>query len=190
MQPNGLNIDNLTYSFVVIFSKHSLHSLKEYKDCKIHMLIDDFGYESLLLTLIEMDIKIYVENERVKVLRRPNILQHFCKDRNAAQIILVDQINTHNVEKQFTEEKILSIELRPDDKVSNTKALQIIKFSVHPTIADISFIATLTAPLNIYTIGHSIDFPFKLSYLCRSANPMTTMKQRKRMENKENLEEI
>lgn len=119
-----------------------------------------------------------LDNERIKALKTRDILQHFCKERDAAKIILVDQLDISNVEKQFVDEKIISIELTPDDKVSDSDGLRFIKFSVHPTMADISFIATITAPFHIYTIGHSIDFPFKLNYLCRSADPMTIMKEK------------
>lgn len=145
------------------------------------MLINDFGYESLLVKLAKTDIKIYLENERIKTIKTPDFLQYFCKERSEAKIILVDQLDTNNVEKLFVDEKIISIELTPDDKISNSDGLRFIKFSVHPTMADISYIATLTAPLHIYTIEHSIDFPFKLNYLCRSADPTkqkTTIKQK------------
>lgn len=143
------------------------------------MLINDFGYESLLLKLAKMGIKIYLDNERIKVLRTRDVLPHFCKEKNEAKIIVVDQLDIHNVGNQFVDEKIISIELTPDDKVSDFDGLRFIKFSVHPTMADICFIATLTAPFHIYTIGHSIDFPFKLNFLCRSEDSVAIMQKKK-----------
>lgn len=41
------------------------------------------------------------------------------------------------------------------------------KLSIHPTLQDIYFIAHLTAPLHIYTIGEPGHLPFNLDYLCR-----------------------
>lgn len=116
--------------------------------------------------LAKRKIEIYLDDKRVGIFRRQNLIQHFCNDPHASKIILVDKFS-YDVEKQFTENKIISIELTPDNKISDSQALQFIKFSVHPTVADISFIASLAAPLHIYTIGHSIDFPFPLNYLCR-----------------------
>lgn len=153
--------------------------MKKFENYQFHLLINDFGYESLLLMLAKNKINIHLGNERVKVVKTRDVSQHFCRDRNAAKIILVDHLDVHNVEKQFADKKIISIELTPEHKVSKSDALQFIKFSVHPTMADISVIATLTAPLQVNTIGHSIDFPFDLSFLCRSANDsMTLMKER------------
>lgn len=131
------------------------------------MLVNDFGYEDLLFMLAKRDTKIYLDDKRVEMFKRPNILHYFCNESNAAKIILVDQLDIGNVQKQFVDEKIVTIVLTPDHKVSDLNGLRFVKFSVHPTMADISFIATLAAPLHIYTIGHSVDFPFELSYLCR-----------------------
>lgn len=151
---------------------------ENFPDHKFHMLIKDFGHESLVLKLAKMGYTIYLDNERVKFLKTPDLAQYFCKDRNAAKIILIDQLDAQNVEQQFVDEKIISIEFTADDKVCDSHALRFIKFSVHPTMADINHIATLTAPLHIYTIGHSLDFPFKLSYLCRSGQPTTAIKRK------------
>lgn len=143
-----------------------LRRLKDYKDFKFHMLANGFGYEDLIFMLAKRDIPIHLDDKRVEIFKRQDLLHYFCIDRNAAKIILVDQL-AHDIKKQFAEEKIISIELTPDEKVSESDGLRFIKFSVHPTMADISYIASLAAPLHIYTIGHSIDFPFDLSYLCR-----------------------
>lgn len=131
------------------------------------MLVNEFGYEDLLFMLAKRDIRIYLGDERLEIFKRQDILHYFCNDPNEADIILVNRLDINSIEKQFVEEKIISIEFTPDDKLSDSNGLQFIKFSIHPTMPDINYIATLAAPLHIYTIGHSIDFPFKLDDFCR-----------------------
>lgn len=140
---------------------------EKYLDYKFHMLVDDFGYENLLFMLAKKGIKVFLDDKTTEIFKRQDILHHFCNDRNEAKITVVNHLDTNNVEKQFTESKIISIAFTSDRKGSESNAVQFIRFSIHPTMADISFIAGLAAPLNIYTIGHSIDFPYDLNYLCR-----------------------
>lgn len=130
------------------------------------MLVDDFGYEDLLFMLAERDIDIQLDEKRVEIFKRQNLLNYFCTDSNEAKITLVNHIDRNTVKKRLIDEKIISIEFTSDDRKS-LNGLRFIKFSIHPTMADISFIASLAAPLHVYCIGHSIDFPFDLSYLCR-----------------------
>lgn len=81
------------------------------------------------------------------------------------------------------ESKIIKIKLEPDlskipevpkrpETQSHTdekfvKNLKVVQFSVHPTMADIQYIASLTSPLHINPIGGLATFPFDLNYLCR-----------------------
>lgn len=131
------------------------------------MLVDDFGYESLILMLAKKDIKIYLDDKSVEIFKRQDCLHYFCNVRNAAQIVLVNHIDVDSCEKRFIDEKIITIAFTSDRKESDTYGLEFIRFSIHPTMGDISYIAGLASPLHIYTIGHSIDFPFELSHLCR-----------------------
>lgn len=130
------------------------------------MLVDEFGYESLLFMLAKNGIKIYLDNKRKEIFKRQDMLENFCNDLNEANIILVDTIAV-DIEKQRLDDKIIIIKFVPELNEPDSKSLKLIRYSVHPTIADISFIATLAAPLNIYTIGHSIDVPFDLRLMCR-----------------------
>lgn len=63
--------------------------------------------------------------------------------------------------------KIISIKLTTDPNAKSTDGLRIVKFSKHSTMQDIHYIAHLTAPLHIYTIGEPNSLPFNLNHLCR-----------------------
>lgn len=63
--------------------------------------------------------------------------------------------------------KIISIKLTTDSNTKSSDGLRFVKFSKHPTMQDIHYIAHLTAPLHIYTSGEPISLPFNLNHLCR-----------------------
>lgn len=63
--------------------------------------------------------------------------------------------------------KIISIKLSTDPAVVSSDDLRIVKYTIYPTMPDIHYIAQLTVPLHIYTIGTPISLPFDLNHMCR-----------------------
>lgn len=63
--------------------------------------------------------------------------------------------------------KIISIKLSTDPDAVSSNGLRIVKYTIHPTTSDIHYIAQITLPLHIYTIGKPISLPFDLNHMCR-----------------------
>lgn len=152
----------------VIKHNFSLCRSKEFKDHKFQMLVDDFGYEDLLFMLAKNGFKIHLTEKLTEIFETQKLLQYFCNEPNKANIILVDKLS-NDVAKQFVEEEIVTIILTPDHHVSDSKALQYIRFSVYPTMADIIYMNTLANPYRIHSIGHETDQKrIDLTHLLRS----------------------
>lgn len=130
------------------------------------MLIDEFGYEDLLFMLAENGVKIHLNEKCAKIFGEQNLVQHFCKDQNDADIILVDKFSS-DIQKQFVEKKIVTIVLSPDQLPIGEKCLEYIKYSAYPTMADIHYIANLANPIEIHPVGPATGFPFELNQLTR-----------------------
>lgn len=55
------------------------------------MVIDDFGYEDLILYLAQSGMKIFLDEKRNVIFRRQSLLEHFATDSSEAQICLTDK---------------------------------------------------------------------------------------------------
>ncbi|XP_031631109.1 uncharacterized protein LOC116345667 [Contarinia nasturtii] len=140
--------------------------IRSKNDHKFHMIIDDFGYEDLIFLLAKKGIKIYPDTKRVEIFNRQQISNVFCMDFQQAEVYLVDQL-PDNVQKHYDETNITWIKMTTDPKAYSCSGLEIIRFSIHPTMQDILNIVNLAAPLKIYTIGKAGSLPFTLEHLCR-----------------------
>lgn len=108
-----------------------------------------------------MAFKLNWTRDVSKFSEKQDLLHYFRTDPNEAEVIVVNHIDRNTVKSRMTADKIMSIAFTSDDSKDLT-GLCLIKCSIHPTMADILNIASLTAPLHIYIasiiriIGHLI----------------------------------
>lgn len=69
-------------------------SFSEEPQYQFNLVLDDFGYEDLLVELANQNVKIYLDAKRERILSKTYRLDKFTKEQSTAQLIVCDKMPT------------------------------------------------------------------------------------------------